>query len=78
MWREGQDVCGQQCEGSQVDVGSDKLRCAELGRVGDNHMERKTLWQSIKNFQLEAWSSRGWNTTFISISLERACVAFSL
>lgn len=43
MWREGQDVCGQQCEGSQVDVESDKLRCAELGRVGDNHMERKTL-----------------------------------
>lgn len=67
MWQEGQNISDQEFEGQSSASGVRTTKGAELGPVGDNHMGRDTLWYNIKNFQLEAWATWGWGTTFTNI-----------
>lgn len=64
--------------GNQVEVGSGKQVCRIRPRGWQSQAKGHTMWSSVKNLQLEAWSVRGYHTSRIHIlvNLERTRVIF--
>lgn len=53
MWQEGQNISDQEFERQSSVSGARRTKGAELGPVGDNHMERDTLWHSKRTSNLK-------------------------